>query len=242
QIAAIRHNTEQHLRIIAGAGSGKTQTICAKAAYLVLMKNIRQEKIAMFTFTKKAKDEMVERVEEFLDDGKIKISIGTFHGIFQRLYKELKTKFPYVNSMGINGEDPIEGEQKYKRLLYTFIKRYRLKQLDENAGDKNLFEKIGYWTNMGYSIEDMEMFIEKHFNDLETEVDNPLSQRFKEMMIEFYETRKSQNIVIYDDYMINLLQVMKNDKEALEFIQQRFEYIFIDEFQDTNPLQMELFV
>ncbi|USK30831.1 ATP-dependent helicase [Bacillus sp. CMF21] len=240
QIEAIRYKMNNHLRIIAGAGSGKTQTICAKAAYFVMMNNVRQEKIAMFTFTNKAAEEMEERVKDFLEEGKIKISIGTFHRIFKELYNELKNKFPYVSSMGINGDDPSRGAHNYRRLLNSLIKKYRLKKLDEDAGEKNLLEKISYWTNMGFSLNEMSEFIKKHYNVLEPQSDQPINHRFLEMMNEFYQTRKSQNILVFDDQMINLLQVLKQDIEARDYIQQRFEYIFIDEFQDTNPLQMEI--
>lgn len=239
QVTAIRYNMEKHLRIIAGAGSGKTQTICAKAAYLVMMENVPQEKIAMITFTTKAAGEMKERVQDFLEEGKTKLSIGTFHGIFQAMYNELKNRFPYVSSMGINGGDPIHGEKQYKKLLNNLIKKYKLKILNDN-GEKSIFEKISYWTNMCFTIEEMTNFIQKHYDQLESLSEEPMSQRFLEMMNEFQSLRKDQNIVIFDDYLINLLHVLQEDIEARNYIQQRFQYVFIDEFQDTNPLQMEI--
>ncbi|MCY9270033.1 UvrD-helicase domain-containing protein, partial [Bacillus licheniformis] len=79
-----------HLRIIAGAGSGKTQTICAKAAYLNMMQNVPEKKIAMITFTNKAAEEMKNRVNEFTNNHKSEIQVATFNGMFRRLYNELK--------------------------------------------------------------------------------------------------------------------------------------------------------
>ncbi|MCI4251552.1 ATP-dependent helicase [Bacillus sp. CCB-MMP212] len=238
QIEAIRYDMEKNLRIIAGAGSGKTQTICAKTAYLIMMKNVPEEKIAMITFTKKASEEMKERVNFFLDEEKSKVAVGTFHSFFIRLYNELKKQFPYVEQMGIIGDNP--DESSYKNELNKLIRVYNLKKLDENAGEKNLFEKISYWTNMGFSIEMMTKYIEKHFNVLEPTSDETLSQRFQKMMREFYDKRKSNKIVVFDDYMLNLLHVLKDDIQAREYVQKRFQYIFIDEFQDTNPLQMDI--
>ncbi|WJX08189.1 ATP-dependent helicase [Bacillus cereus] len=238
QIEAIRYDMEKNLRIIAGAGSGKTQTICAKTAYLIMMKNVPEEKIAMITFTKKASEEMKERVNFFLGEEKSKVAVGTFHSFFIRLYNELKKQFPYVEHMGIIGENP--DEKKYRKELEDLIKDYKLKKLDENAGEKNLFEKISYWTNMGFSIDMMTKYIEKHFNILEPTSNETLSQRFQKMMQKFYEKRKSNNIVVFDDYMLNLLHVLKDDIQAREYVQKRFQYIFIDEFQDTNPLQMDI--
>lgn len=93
---------------------------------------------------------------------------------------------------------------------------------------------------MGFSIEMMTKYIEKHFNVLEPTSDETLSQRFQKMMREFYDKRKSNKIVVFDDYMLNLLHVLKDDIQAREYVQKRFQYIFIDEFQDTNPLQMDI--
>ncbi|EPY7708930.1 MULTISPECIES: ATP-dependent helicase [Bacillus] len=238
QVEAIRYNMQNNLRIIAGAGSGKTQTICAKAAYLVMMKDIPEEKVAMVTFTKKAAEEMRERVISFLEEERTRVAIGTFHSFFKKLYDELKKRFPYVETIGVNGGKV--DERKYNIKLKELIKKYGLRKLDEDAGEKNLNEKISYWTNMGFSLKEMTEHIEKHFDLLDSTNKESLSQRFYQMMLEFNEIRKKNNIVVFDDYMINLLHVLENDKEAREYIQQRFSYIFIDEFQDTNPLQMKI--
>ncbi|UAL54469.1 ATP-dependent helicase [Metabacillus dongyingensis] len=238
QVEAIRYNMKKNLRIIAGAGSGKTQTICAKTAYLTMMENVKQDKIAMFTFTNKAASEMRTRVNEFLDEEESKVVVGTFNGIFASLYNDVKRKFPYVERIGIEGEDVDEGERKYNRLLNGLIRKYGLKPINE--GEKPLKEKIGYWTNMGFTSDEMIKFIKKHFDDLEPNSDNPLSLRFSNMMTEFNEQRKTERIMVFDDQIVNLLKVLQQDDDAREYLQQRFDYIFIDEFQDTNPLQMEI--
>ncbi|MDM5338492.1 ATP-dependent helicase [Fictibacillus enclensis] len=238
QVEAIRYNMKKNLRIIAGAGSGKTQTICAKAAYLIMMENVKQDKIAMFTFTNKAASEMQTRVNEFLDEEESKVVVGTFNGIFASLYNEVKRKFPYVERIGIEGEDVNDGQRKYNRLLNGLIRKYGLKPLNE--GEKPLKEKIGYWTNMGFTSDEMTKFVKKHFDDLEPNSDNPLSLRFSNMMTEFNEQRKTERIMIFDDQIVNLLKVLQQDDAAREYLQQRFDYIFIDEFQDTNPLQMDI--
>lgn len=240
QVSAIRYDMKKHLRIIAGAGSGKTQTICAKAAYLTMMENVPENKIAMITFTNKAAEEMAVRVKMFSDNENSQIKIGTFHKIFKQIYEELKSKFPYVETMGINGDDePTRGQKEYRKLLYSLIKKYGLKKLDDN-GEKNLIERINYWTNMGFTFKDMAEFIKKHFDDLDNKTDHPLSERFFNMMNEFNTLRKEKRIVIFDDYLINLLNVLEEDASARDYVQNRFDYIFIDEFQDTNPLQMKI--
>lgn len=239
QINAIRYDMEKHLRIIAGAGSGKTQTICAKAAYLNMMQNVPEKKIAMITFTNKAAEEMKNRVNEFTNNHKSEIQVATFNGMFRRLYNELEKEFPYINSLGINGDSPDKGEREYNRLLSTMINKYGLKKLNE-SGEKNLFERIGYWTNMGFNVDEMCEFIKKHYDELETESSEPLSERFRNMMDEVNKIRKEKDIFIYNDQLTNLLNVLKTDESSKKFVQNKFDYIFIDEFQDTNPLQMKI--
>ncbi|MBC2596646.1 ATP-dependent helicase [Bacillus velezensis] len=239
QINAIRYNMNKHLRIIAGAGSGKTQTICAKATYLTMMENVPEDKIAMITFTKKAATEMEKRIKMFSDKENCKIKIGTFHNVFKRIFEELKSKYSYIANLGINGADPFEGGKDYNKQLNYLIKEYNLKKLDE-YGEKSLSERISYWTSMGYTPSDMVNFINKHFSDLVSKDEEPLSERFKNMLLKFYDLRKKNNILTFDDYFINLLNALEKDESAREYAQNRFDYIFIDEFQDTNPLQMKI--
>lgn len=81
QKAAITYDMKKHLRIIAGAGSGKTQTICAKAVYLMTQKQVDEERILMITFTRNAANELKKRVDNF-SQRKTAVHIGTFHSIF----------------------------------------------------------------------------------------------------------------------------------------------------------------
>ncbi|MCY8807030.1 ATP-dependent helicase [Bacillus atrophaeus] len=204
-----------------------------------MMENVPENKVAMITFTNKAAAEMKNRVKEFTNNCKSEIQIGTFNGIFRRLYDELKKEFPFINSFGINGNTPDKGEREYTKLLSSMINKYELKKLN-GSGEKNSFERIGYWTNLGFTLEDMSESIKKHYDDLEPESDTPLSVRFKNMMDEVNKIRKEKNIFIYDDQLSNLFNILKIDELSRKFVQNKFDYIFIDEFQDTNPLQMKI--
>ncbi|NGS84002.1 UvrD-helicase domain-containing protein, partial [Staphylococcus aureus] len=104
------YDMKKHLRIIAGAGSGKTQTICAKAVYLMTQKQVDEERILMITFTRNAANELKKRVDNF-SQRKTAVHIGTFHSIFFRIYNEISRKFPEVSMPGIQGgfsQDPAQ--------------------------------------------------------------------------------------------------------------------------------------
>ena len=117
QKAAITYNMEKNLRIIAGAGSGKTQTICAKAVYLMTENQVDEQRILMITFTRNAANELKKRVDNF-SQRKTNVHIGTFHSIFFRLYNDICRQFPEVVTEGIQGEFSKETSYKVSGLIW----------------------------------------------------------------------------------------------------------------------------
>ncbi|WP_139996310.1 ATP-dependent helicase [Paenibacillus paridis] len=239
QVEAIRYDLGKNLRIIAGAGSGKTETICAKTAYLITMENVEATKICMVTFTRKAADEMKERVNKFLSSDNSRVSIGTFHSIFKIMFEQLLKEIPSCASVGVTGNKTKDSEDQAKRLLNELIKKYKLYQFNKE-GDKNIKERIEYWTNLGYSSEEMRDFVAKHFDSIESMSEYPISQRFYDLYHEFIEIRTTKRIVLFDDFLLNLYRAMEKFETAREFIKGKFDYLFVDEFQDINPLQMDI--
>ncbi|MBC1560160.1 UvrD-helicase domain-containing protein [Listeria booriae] len=240
QVNAIRFDMKTHLRIIAGAGSGKTQTICAKAAYLVLKEKVRQRSIVMCTFSAKAKQEMEERVTEFLG-GNSQIGVLTFHGWFQKEYNSLIQKYPHLESYGIAGEVPKKNseEENHEQILNRLIKQFSLYNFDKYE-DKNIKDRISYWRNMGYTDSDIISFIERHFDDKEILKGRQLSVVFSEMLSELEKIKRETRVINFDDMLFNLKCVLENDSNALKMMQSKYKYIFIDEFQDINPLQKQV--
>lgn len=235
QIKAIRFDMHNHLRIIAGAGSGKTQTICAKAAYLVLKENVKESSIMMCTFSKKAKLEMQDRVIEYLQ-GKSKIPVQTFHGWFLAEYNLLIKDYPHIASIGIPG---IIDKIKYKNIVWSLIRKYNLYNFDKH-GDKTIMERLSYWLNMGFEDEDIIAFVEKHFDDNDFLKNTQLSEVFANFILDLNKQKKAEGVITFDDMLCNLKLVLQNDNQALNDIQNRYKYIFIDEFQDINPLQKQI--
>ncbi|UOK62225.1 UvrD-helicase domain-containing protein [Paenibacillus sp. OVF10] len=239
QVEAIRYPLERSLRIIAGAGSGKTETICAKTAYLTTMENVEASKICMVTFTRKAAEEMKERVNLFLGTDNSKVMIGTFHGVFRSLFEQLLKIVPALASVGVTGQKKKDSDEKASKLFQHLLKKYYLFQFDKE-GEKTIRERINYWTNIGCSPEEMMAYVAKYYDGLEPESEYPIHKRFYDLYMEFIQIRTEQQIVLFDDFLLNLYRALQQYESARKFIQNKFDYIFVDEFQDINPLQMDI--
>lgn len=235
QLAAIRFPMQTHLRIIAGAGSGKTQTICAKAAYLVLEKAVDPKTIMMCTFSRKAKLEMEARVNQYLG-GYARIKVQTFHGWFNAEYNELIRQFPAAKQWGIAGTID---EDQYYQTINQLIKKYRLYNFDKFE-ERTIASRISYWRNMGYSDQAMVEFVAKYFDEQELILNKKLSVVFEQFLAELALLKKTQQFINFDDMLYNLKLILENDPAARQSLQEKYRYIFIDEFQDINPLQKQI--
>lgn len=235
QLAAIRFPMQTHLRIIAGAGSGKTQTICAKAAYLVLEKSVDPKTIMMCTFSRKAKLEMEARVNHYLG-GYARISVQTFHGWFNAEYNELIRQFPAAKQWGITGTID---EERYYQTVNQLIKKYRLYNFDKFE-ERPIVSRTSYWRNMGYSDQEMVDFVAQHFDQEELLLNQKLSAVFQQFLAELELLKKKEQFINFDDMLYNLKLILENDEAARNSLQEKYRYIFIDEFQDINPLQKQI--
>ncbi len=234
QKAAITYDMEKNLRIIAGAGSGKTQTICAKAVYLMTQKQVDEERILMITFTRNAANELKKRVDNF-SQRKTAVHIGTFHSIFFRLYSEICRKFPDIAVQDIQGAFSKETSQKINALLQQLIRKYNLYSFDQH-GEKTIAARLDYWQNMNLSVNEILALIKEKFDSIEKNPAQPISERMRYLIAELQEQKNEQQLFEFDDILQNLKQVLAN-KEIRQYIGQKYDYLFIDEFQDTNPLQ-----
>lgn len=235
QLAAIRFPMQTHLRIIAGAGSGKTQTICAKAAYLVLEKAIDPKTIMMCTFSRKAKLEMEARVNQYLGEY-ARIKVQTFHGWFNSEYNELLRQTPALTQWGIEGTID---EDKYFQTLNQLIKKYQLYNFDK-FDERTIASRISYWRNMGYSDQEMVDCVARYFDAKGIIPKQKLSVVFQHFLTELAMLKKNQHFMTFDDMLFNLKLILENNPTAKQRLQEKYRYIFIDEFQDINPLQKQI--
>ncbi len=237
QKAAITYDMKKHLRIIAGAGSGKTQTICAKAVYLMTQKQVDEERILMITFTRNAANELKKRVDNF-SQRKTAVHIGTFHSIFFRIYNEICRKFPEVAMQGIQGDFSKDTAQKVNAVLQQLIRKYNLYIFDQ-YGEKTIASRLDYWQNMNLSVEEMVQLVKEKYDSIDKNARQPISERLYGLLTELQEQKRSQQLLEFNDVLQNLKSALENE-EIQHYIGQKYDYLFIDEFQDTNPLQWEI--
>ncbi|WP_100609830.1 ATP-dependent helicase [Entomoplasma freundtii] len=212
------------LRIVAGAGSGKTRVITTKIAYLIDHVGIKSTKILALTFTNKAAREMKDRVQKILQNEALNPFISTFHSFCARVLRE---------------EAPILNLPKHFNILDTADQRTILRQLIKAHDlspeinvvkfEKKALGQISDWKNGLLSPDDV----------LETSA-NPDDREVAKLYKLYDERLRSEKALDFDDLQVYTYHLFSNYPEVLEKWRKRFDYVMVDEFQDTNDLQFEL--
>lgn len=214
--------TDQHLRIIAGAGSGKTRVVTTRIAYLIDECHVWPNQILAITFTNKAAREMRERVIQLLGDIAQGISISTIHSFCVRLLREDIYELGYPRNFTIVDSD----DQK------SILKEaYRQYQIDVKS--------YSYGSVIGYISGNKTAFV-----DPETAMSmagNWEGERIKAQVYAFYEQRLQEMMALdFDDLLLFAHKLLKHNEELRLKWQRRFRYIHVDEFQDVDHLQYEI--
>jgi len=211
--------------ILAGAGSGKTRTITYRIAHMVSNLNIPGKNILGVSFTNKAAKEMRERVIALLGKTKSRgITLTTFHSLGVKILKNEIDKLGYHLNFSIYDTSDQLG------ILREALKVY---QTDKKFDHKRILSKIGSLKNRGISSEDFissPYFDEDEPYDLATEY----AYRFYQDKLKFY------NASDFDDILFLVVELFKKHPEVAVQYSERFQYIMIDEYQDTNGLQLQL--
>ncbi len=238
QASAIVYNCKHSgkaLRLVAGAGSGKTATICAKVAYLVHVCGVQENRIAMVSFTHKAAEEMSMRMEQYLGRPN-KVRIGTFHNLFRILYASVKSCYPEACTTCINGRLALDDVTTELRRL---ISKYRI--YDANAENYPLQAKISCWINTGHSEQEMIQSLCNSYYDPTKGVNDPFHpQNLSAFFQEFNDFKRRNGVIDFDDLLLNLYKAVCNSKDVAYYLKRLFAYLIIDEFQDINWLQWEV--
>lgn len=213
--------TDVPLRIIAGAGSGKTKVITAKIIYLIEQIKISPYKILAVTFTNKAAKEMKERVLKLTDDIKIPY-IMTFHSFCVRILRE---DFSYANlSSKFTIIDTSDQTQIIKKILKDLnYYEANLKQ------EKKIIGKISRWKSNFTSPDEA---YENEFNNEE--------KKYAKVFNEYQNFLKENDMVDFDDLILKVHKLLNENNDIREKWKNRFDYIMVDEFQDTNYTQFDL--
>ncbi len=225
QLAAVEA-VEGPALVIAGAGSGKTRTLVYRVARLIDL-GIPPSSILLLTFTRKAAQEMLERVGMLIGLRSQQVSGGTFHSVANILLRR------YGHPVGLEPGFTILDRGDSEDLLSLLRGQLGLNELGKRFPRKHtIAEMFGKTANTLESLEDVVLNDYTHFG-------NYLAELTK--LQTAYESAKQQRqLVDYDDLLVKLLELLVKDEPTRELISQTFRYILVDEYQDTNRLQAAL--
>lgn len=211
--------------ILAGAGSGKTRTVTYRIAHMLTNLKIPGKNILAVSFTNKAAAEMKERVSHLVDSRQRKgITLSTFHSLGIRILRE------DIHHLGYNNLFTIYDQADQMSIVREGLKNYR----SNKSYDRGIImSKIGYLKNQGISADD---FPKSKFYDPENNYDGAA-----EYVYHFYQEKlQFYNALDFDDILFLVVKLFKNHPEVATKYSERFKYIMIDEYQDTNSLQFSL--
>lgn len=214
--------TEGAVLILAGAGSGKTGVLTHRIAHLIDDLGVNSYNILAITFTNKAAKEMKERVDRLVGMGADSAWIMTFHAACVRILRRYICRIGYDNNFTIYDTDD------QKSVIKDILKR---KNLDpKQYKDRTILSVISNAKDNLISQDDMYQSSGGNYNTMKT----------AEIYREYQEQLKKNNAVDFDDIIGLTVKLFNEDKEVLRYYQERFRYIMVDEYQDTNRAQFNL--
>ncbi|WP_407891651.1 DNA helicase PcrA [Lacticaseibacillus sp. N501-2] len=214
--------TEGPVLIMAGAGSGKTRVLTHRIAYLIEEKNINPWRILAITFTNKAAREMKERVGKLLDAEVARdVWVSTFHALCVRILRR------DIEKLGMNRAftiaDPAEQLTLVKHIL-----------ADMNLDPKR-YDPKGILSAISNAKNDL-----LTPDDYQKQAGGPIEKITADVYREYQKRLRGDQALDFDDLIMMTIQLFQQDKETLEFYQRKFQYIHVDEYQDTNEAQYQL--
>lgn len=214
--------TEGPLLILAGAGSGKTRVLTYRTAYLIQEKGVSPYHIMAITFTNKAAGEMRERIHDMAGFGSESIWVTTFHSTCARILRR------FADRLGYGTNFTIYDAEDQKTLMKDICKRL---EIDTKLHKEKMFlSVISSAKNELVGLEEFERRAAGDFN----------RRRQAEVYREYQRCLKQNNALDFDDLIFRTVELFQLDKDVLNAYQERFRYIMVDEYQDTNTAQFEL--
>ncbi len=216
--------TEGPLLVLAGAGSGKTRALTHRVAYLIEEKGVKPWNILAITFTNKAAGEMRERVNQLVDFGADSVWVSTFHSLCVRILRRFLENLGYTTDFSIYDSDDT------KTLMKQIFK-------DLEVNQKVLKERgvLGVISSAKNEMISPEEFLLSAKADGDSRL-----QRIGELYMEYQKRLKKNNALDFDDLLVKTVELFQAKQEVLEYYQDRFRYIMVDEYQDTNTVQFKL--
>ena len=221
QSEAVLH-TEGPLLILAGAGSGKTRVLTHRIAYLIEEKGVNPWNILAITFTNKAAGEMRERVDQLVGFGSESIWVSTFHSTCVRILRR------HIDLLGYDTNFTIYDADDQKTLMKDVCKLLNI--------DTKVYKERSLLNAISHAKDELvtpEEFLLQAGGDFS-------QKKIAEVYAEYEKQLRANNALDFDDLLVKTVQLFQTQKDVLEYYQERFRYIMVDEYQDTNTVQFEL--
>ena len=214
--------TEGPLLILAGAGSGKTRVLTHRIAYLIEEQGVNPWNILAITFTNKAAGEMRDRVDQLVGFGSENIWVSTFHSMCVRILKRHIELLGYDTNFTIYDTDDQKTLMKdVCKLLEIDTKRFR---------ERALMSAVSQAKNELITPEEFRLNAGGDF----------AQRKIADVYEEYEKQLRANNALDFDDLLFKTVQLFQTQKDVLEYYQERFRYMMVDEYQDTNTVQFEL--
>lgn len=221
QQEAVFH-TEGPLLILAGAGSGKTRVLTHRVAYLIEEKEVNPWNIMAITFTNKAAGEMRERVDRLVGFGAESVWVSTFHSSCVRILRR------FIENLGYSTNFTIYDSDDQKTLMKQVLKKMDLDP--KQFRDRAMISAISSAKNELISPEEFMVNAQGDWRE----------RKVAEVYREYQEQLKKNNALDFDDLIFKTVDLLRISQDVREYYQERFRYIMVDEYQDTNTAQFQL--
>ena len=221
QKEAVLH-TEGPLLILAGAGSGKTRVLTHRIAYLIDEKGVNPWNILAITFTNKAAGEMRERVDRIVGFGSESIWVSTFHSTCVRILRR------YIDRLGYGTNFTIYDTDDQKTVMKDVCKALQI--------DTKVYKERSLLAAISSAKDEMILPDEYELNA----AGDYHKQKIAKVYREYEKQLRANNALDFDDLLVKTVQLFQTQPDVLEYYQNRFRYIMVDEYQDTNTVQFKL--
>ena len=213
--------------VIAGAGSGKTRVLTYKIAYLIGEKGLKPWNILALTFTNKAAKEMKQRIETIVGSQARYINMGTFHSIFSHILRA------EANHIGFNSNFTIYDQTDSRSLVKTIIKEMNL--------DEKIYKPAAVADRI--SMAKNHLLTASQYANSNNAVTTDMQRRMpaiKDIYLRYSDRCRQANAMDFDDLLMNIYLLFANNEEIRRKYAERFEYVLVDEYQDTNFAQQAI--
>ena len=215
-------NTEGPCLVIAGAGSGKTKVLTHKIAYLIGEKGVKPWNILAITFTNKAANEMKERIANIVGDDAKDIWMGTFHSICVRILRK------FIDRIGFDSSFIIFDTSDQRTLVKGCLKDLAID--DKLFNDRSVLSEI---SNAKNEMLEPEQYAIRAKGDFRKEKISSVYELYQKRL-------KENNAIDFDDIINYAIKILEENADILEYYSNKFQYVLVDEYQDTNKSQFTL--